>query len=80
MVIRASAFLLLSDSRSSFAIEGERPSDRLGAFLAQDGGRFSTRASEREFKALTDDEATRIEALYKEHFGGAPPPETTTDA
>jgi Fic family protein len=43
LVARAAAFLLLNDSKSSFAIEGERPSSartaRWGQAIAQAGGR-----------------------------------------
>jgi hypothetical protein len=37
-------------------------------FLNQNGGRLSQRAREREFEALTEEEAERIEALYGEFF------------
>ena len=50
----------------------DREIDRLRAFLAQGAGRFSQRARDREFAALTDEEATRVEALYAEHFGASP--------
>jgi hypothetical protein len=40
-------------------------------FLRQNGGRLSRRAREREFSALTDDEAHRIEAAYEDAFGQA---------
>ncbi len=43
--------------------------DVLFRFLQQNGGRLSRRAGEREFAALTDAEAERIEALYHEAFG-----------
>ncbi len=45
--------------------------DLLFRFLHQNEGRLSGRAREREFTALTDDEAGRIERLYDENFGGA---------
>ncbi|HYN81996.1 MAG TPA: Fic family protein [Gemmatimonadaceae bacterium] len=38
--------------------------DLLYRFLAQNNGRLSIRAREREFAALTDEEAERIEAIY----------------
>lgn len=38
--------------------------DLLHRFLAQNNGRLSLRALEREFAALTDEEAERIEAIY----------------
>jgi hypothetical protein len=43
--------------------------DVLFRFLQQNGGRLSRRAREREFAALTDAEAERIEAFYGEAFG-----------
>lgn len=43
--------------------------DLLFRFLQQVAGRLSKRASEQEFAALTDDEARRIEELYREIFG-----------
>jgi hypothetical protein len=48
-----------------------RTLDLLHRFLAQNDGRFSRRAREHEFAALTDDEATRIEAIYAEAHGTA---------
>jgi hypothetical protein len=47
----------------------DREIERLRGFLAQGQGQLSRRAREREFRALTADEATRIEALYRELFG-----------
>jgi hypothetical protein len=43
--------------------------ERLRGFLAQNGGVLSKRAREVEFKALTEEEADRIEAFYSETFG-----------
>jgi hypothetical protein len=43
--------------------------DLLRGFLEQGGGRFSKRTREREFSALTDAEAARIEELYARSFG-----------
>lgn len=43
--------------------------DLLFRFLQQNGGRLSGRAREREFAALTDAEAERIEAIYDAVFG-----------
>lgn len=40
-------------------------------FLHRDGGRLSLRAREKEFAALSDDEAARIETIYREAFTGA---------
>lgn len=40
----------------------------LHKFLEQNNGRFSQRARTKEFAALTEDETTRIEALYDEAF------------
>lgn len=47
----------------------DRQIERLRGFLEQGKGHFSNRAREREFAALTDQEAVRIESLYAEHFG-----------
>ena len=44
--------------------------DLLFRFLHQNGGRLSRRARNREFKALTEEELARIEALYRKTFGG----------
>jgi Fic family protein len=46
-----------------------RQIERLRAFLEQGKGHFSNRAREREFAALTDEEASRIETLYAQLFG-----------
>lgn len=46
----------------------ERMIDLLFRFLSQNDGRLSGRAREREFKALTDGEAERIEAIYRDTF------------
>jgi hypothetical protein len=53
----------------------ERTLDILLGFLRQNGGLLSQRAREREFAALTDDEAQRIETAYADAFGHQP--ETT---
>ena len=42
--------------------------ETLRAFLEQGGGRLSVRARSRDFAALTDEEAARIEAVYTELF------------
>jgi Fic/DOC family len=47
----------------------ERMTDLLFRFLHQNGGRLSQRAQAKEFAALTDEEARRIEAIYGEVFG-----------
>ena len=47
----------------------DRRLELLRGFLEQNGGRLSARARNREFAALTDDEAARIERLYTESFG-----------
>lgn len=39
-------------------------------FLEQGNGRLSERAKDKEFNALTDEEASRIEEKYKEVFHG----------
>jgi hypothetical protein len=49
-----------------------REVERLRGFLAQGQGRLSRRARDKEFRALTDDEATRLESLYSELFAGLP--------
>ena len=46
----------------------DREIERLRGFLAQGRGHLSKRAREKEFRALTDDEATRVEALYSDLF------------
>ncbi|MFC1543661.1 Fic family protein [Gemmatimonadota bacterium] len=47
----------------------ERLIDLLFRFLDQNGGHLSKRAREREFSELTDQEASQIEATYREVFG-----------
>jgi Fic/DOC family protein len=47
----------------------DREVERLRGFLAQGRGHLSTRAREKEFRALTGEETTRVEALYSELFG-----------
>jgi len=49
----------------------ERMPDLLFRFLRQNGGCLSQRAGTKEFAALTDEEARRIEAIYGEVFGNA---------
>jgi hypothetical protein len=49
----------------------DREVDRLRGFLAQGNGRLSQRARDREFRALTEEETIRVEALYAELFGAA---------
>ena len=44
----------------------DRVLDLLYRFLRQNAGKLSKRAREREFAALTDDEAARIERIYAE--------------
>ena len=46
----------------------ERTTHLLFRFLLQNEGRLSLRARTQEFKALTDDEVLRIEAIYREIF------------
>jgi hypothetical protein len=48
----------------------ERSIDLLFRFLNQHGGHLSQRAREREFAKLTDDEASRVETIYRDSFGG----------
>ena len=47
----------------------DRDIERLRGFLAHGGGHLSKRARENEFRALTNEETTRVEALYSELFG-----------
>ncbi len=47
----------------------DRRVELLRSFLEQNDGRLSARARSREFAALTDEEAARIERLYAESFG-----------
>ena len=47
----------------------ERLSHLLFRFLRQNGGRLSRRGRRREFVALTEDEVSRIEEMYREAFG-----------
>jgi hypothetical protein len=46
----------------------DRDIERLRGFLAQGEGRLSKCAREHEFRALSDEEADRMEALYRELF------------
>ena len=46
----------------------DRLSDLLFRFFHQNGGTLSRRRREREFALLTDDEVTRIEAIYRREF------------
>ncbi len=50
----------------------DRRVELLRGFLEQNGGRLSARARSREFAALTDEEAARVERLYAESFGEEP--------
>jgi len=47
----------------------DREIERLRGFLDQGSGHLSTRARGKELGALTDEEASRVEALYEELFG-----------
>lgn len=47
----------------------DRTADLLFRFIQQNDGRLSKRARERDFEALTDNEAEQIEQLYQESFG-----------
>ena len=49
----------------------DRTIDQLHRFLRQGDGRLSKRARTQEFKAVTDEELSRFEALFHECFGGA---------
>jgi hypothetical protein len=55
----------------SFIEMPERVIDLLFRFLNQNGGQLSQRAREKEFSALTEEEARRIEAIYRETFNPA---------
>lgn len=48
----------------------ERTVDLLFRFLRQNGGQLSSRAREREFSALTGEEANHIEIIFEETFSG----------
>jgi hypothetical protein len=52
----------------SFLEMPERTIDLLFRFLSQNSGQLSQRARAREFSALTDEEAQRIEAIYNDVF------------
>jgi hypothetical protein len=56
-----------------------RTVDLLHRFLRQSEGRLSERAREREFSALTDAEAARIERLFEQSFGDAVPADLERD-
>ncbi len=49
----------------------DRRVELLRGFLEQNDGRLSARARSREFAAMTDEEAARVERLYAESFGEA---------
>lgn len=49
----------------------QRLVDRLFRFLQQSDGSLSRRARDDEFSALTDEEAHRIEAIYRKIFESA---------
>ncbi len=57
----------------------DRQIERLRVFLAQGAGRLSGRAKSDEFRALTDSEIERLQALYAESFGTKPSPPTAHD-
>ncbi len=48
----------------------DRTIDQLHRFLRQGDGRLSQRARTREFKALSDEEVSSVEALYQKCFSG----------
>ena len=48
----------------------DRLARNLIMFIRQNGGKLPKRRREREFEALTDDEAAQIEAICEEVFGG----------
>jgi hypothetical protein len=48
----------------------DRKIEQLHRFLAQAGGHLSKRGTDKEFRALTDDEIARVESLYNELFAG----------
>ncbi len=47
----------------------DREVERLRGFLAQGRGHLSKRAREKEFRGLTDEETSQVEALHSELFG-----------
>ena len=47
----------------------DRLAQNLIMFMRQNDGKIPTRRRKREFAALTDEEAKRIEAIYSEVFG-----------
>lgn len=49
----------------------ERTVDLLFRFLKQNDGTLSNRACEKEFAALTDEEARQVEAIYADAFAEA---------
>jgi len=53
----------------------DRTIDLLFRLLHQNGGMLSKRAREREFSALTHEEATAVEAIYKHAFDRCDPPD-----
>ncbi len=63
------AFDKFSSAVKEIAEMPDREIELLRGFLAQGNGQMSKRAREKEFSALTDEEALRIEDLYKEFFG-----------
>jgi hypothetical protein len=62
------AFDRFAASVKEIAEMPDRQIERLRGFLEQGKGHFSYRAREREFAALTDEEAQQIEALYTDCF------------
>ena len=58
----------------------ERLSNLLFRFLRQNGGTLSARGRTREFARLTDEEISRVEALYRETIGDATDAATASGA
>jgi hypothetical protein len=73
LVARAAAFLLLNDSKSSFAIEGERPSSartaRWGQAIAQAGGRSLSLAEFERLQRIVIGDARFVRLGLREEGG-----------
>ena len=51
----------------------DRLAQNLIIFMRQNGGALSKRRREKEFAALTNEEVSHIEAIYREVFGDGEP-------
>ena len=63
------AFDMFSAGMKEIVDMPDRTIERLRGFLSQGSGRLSKRAREKEFGELTDEEASRVEDMYKRLFG-----------